>query len=115
MTAARTRPHPENPYAGQGPVVLDIGGDVGALVVAMPETMVGVEIEIRPVGPSRRAPAHRSHVGVVGRPVGDRTIWSAVFPELRKGRYELYELVGGQVRLIVDISGGEVTQANWPR
>ena len=26
----------ENPYAGQGPVLLDIGGDVGALVVVMP-------------------------------------------------------------------------------
>lgn len=115
MTAAFTRPHPENPNAGQGPVVLDIGGDVGALVVAMPETMTGVEIEIRPVGPSRRGLAHRSHVGVVGRPVGGRTIWSAVFPELREGRYELYERVGGQVRLIVDISGSEVAQISWPR
>ena len=81
----------------------------------MPETMAGVEIEIRPVGPSRRAVAQRSHVGVVGRPVGDRTIWSAVFPELREGRYGLYELVGGRVRLTVDVSGGEVTQASWPR
>ena len=49
MTATVARPHPENPHAGQGPVVLDIGGDVGALVVAMPETMAGVEIEIRSV------------------------------------------------------------------
>jgi hypothetical protein len=115
MTAALTRPHPENPHAGQGPVVLDIGGDVGALVVAMPETMAGVEIEIPHVGASRRAVAHRSHVGVVGRPLGGRTIWSAVFPELREGRYELCERVGGQVQLIVQISGGEVTQASWPR
>ena len=107
MTAALTRPHPENPHAGQGPVVLDIGGNVGALVVAMPE--------IRHVGASRRAVAHRSHVGVVGRPLGGRTIWSAVFPELREGRYELCERVGGQVQLIVQISGGEVTQASWPR
>ena len=115
MTAALARPHPENPHAGQGPVVLDIGGDVGALVVGMPETMADVEIEIRPVGPSQRALAHRSHVGVVGRPVGGRTMWSAVFPELREGRYELYERVDGRVRLIVDISGGEVSQASWPR
>ena len=27
---------PENAWAGQGAVLLDIGGDVGALVVAMP-------------------------------------------------------------------------------
>ena len=111
--AVHVHVHHENPHAGQGPVVLDIGEDVGALVVAMPETMADVEIEIRSVGASHRA--HLSHVGVVGRPVRGRTIWSAVFPELREGRYELCERVGGQVQLIVQISGGEVTQASWPR
>ena len=40
----------ENPHAGQGSVLLDIGGDVGALVVTMPPAMVGVEIEIAPLG-----------------------------------------------------------------
>ena len=39
----------ENPHAGQGPVLLDIGGDIGALVVTMPPELVGVEVEIRPV------------------------------------------------------------------
>src|SRR5262249_8568252 len=62
MTVARTRSHPENPHAGQGPVVLDIGLDVGALVVGMPESMADMEIEIRPVGPSDRALAARLHV-----------------------------------------------------
>jgi ABC-type Zn2+ transport system substrate-binding protein/surface adhesin len=41
---------PENPYAGQGSVLLDIGGDIGALVVTMPAELDGSEIEIRPVG-----------------------------------------------------------------
>ena len=40
----------ENPFAGQGPVLLDIGGDVGALVVAMPAESEGLEVEIRPAG-----------------------------------------------------------------
>jgi hypothetical protein len=40
----------ENPYAGQGPVLLDIGGDVGALVVVMPAHSDGLEVELRPVG-----------------------------------------------------------------
>ena len=31
----------ENPFAGQGSVLLDIGGDVGALVVVMPAEMDG--------------------------------------------------------------------------
>ena len=43
-------PSAENPHAGQGSVLLDIGGDVGALVVTMPAEMEGVEVEIRPVG-----------------------------------------------------------------
>ena len=38
----------ENPFAGQGSVLLDIGGEVGALVVTMPAAMVDVEVEIRP-------------------------------------------------------------------
>lgn len=40
----------ENPHAGQGMVVLDIGGDIGALVVSTPTHMVGKEIEICPSG-----------------------------------------------------------------
>ena len=43
----------ENPFAGQGAVMLDIGGDVGALVVSMPSSMVGAEIEIDAVGGAR--------------------------------------------------------------
>ncbi len=48
----------ENPHAGQGSVLLDIGGDVGALVVAMPPSMVGTEIEIGPVGGHRHGHDH---------------------------------------------------------
>ena len=47
----------ENPYAGQGPVLLDIGGDVGALVVVMPPDTDGLEVELRPAG-TTAASAH---------------------------------------------------------
>jgi hypothetical protein len=47
---------PENPHAGHGMVVLDIGGDVGALVVSTPGHMAGVEIEICPAGARGRVP-----------------------------------------------------------
>ena len=33
----------ENPFAGQGPVLLDIGGEVGALIVAMPAETLGLD------------------------------------------------------------------------
>ena len=43
----------DNSHAGQGAVLLDIGGDVGALVVLMPaRTPDRVEIEARPAGHS---------------------------------------------------------------
>ncbi len=39
----------ENPYAGQGAVLLDIGDDIGALVVTMPAALDEAEVEIRPL------------------------------------------------------------------
>jgi hypothetical protein len=56
----------ENPYSGQGPVLLDIGGNIGALVVEMPAELEGVEVEIKPAGdepPDRESvdQAHENH------------------------------------------------------
>lgn len=50
-------PTEENPHAGTGSVVLDIGGDIGALVVVMPAEMNGLEVEIIPTGTDGRPPA----------------------------------------------------------
>ncbi len=43
-------PTAENPHAGQGMVVLDIGGAIGALLVSVPAALAGAEIEICPAG-----------------------------------------------------------------
>lgn len=51
----------ENPYAGQGPVLLDIGGDVGALVVVMPPETDGLEVELRPAGATAAGAAAQDH------------------------------------------------------
>ena len=37
----------ENPYAGQGPVLLDVGAGSAALVITCPEELVGSEIGVR--------------------------------------------------------------------
>ncbi|MHA3703383.1 hypothetical protein ACXR2U_14490 [Jatrophihabitans sp. YIM 134969] len=51
MTDAYAAGSAENPHAGQGTaVVLDIGGDIGAVVVTCPEDLTGREIEIVPAG-----------------------------------------------------------------
>jgi len=112
----------ENPYAGQGSVLLDIGGDVGALVVTMPATMEGTEVEIARVGEhghshgrSHGHPhSHRPHVAVVSRPVGAARVPSLVFPELVEGWHELCLKGSREPRLTVEVRGGEVTVAAWP-
>ena len=104
--------HAENPFAGQGSVLLDIGDDIGALVVSMPASMVGVEIDVRPAGAD--LDGHFPHVAVVARPVGDELLPSLVYGDLAEGSYELYEKGGGPVRLTVAVRGGAVTEAEWP-
>jgi hypothetical protein len=111
----------ENPHAGQGSVLLDIGGDIGALVVAMPASMLGQEIEIdgvevvHPHGHTHgHGHAHRAHVAVVDRPVPGGTQPSLVFPELSEGSYALYAKGAHEVLLTAEITGGQVTFVEWP-
>jgi hypothetical protein len=104
----------ENPWAGQGAVLLDIGGDIGALVVVMPAGMDGVEVEIRPARPGAQSAGEHPHVAVVARPVRAGTVSSLVFPELTSGTYELYEKGTTRVDLTARVEGGHVTQATWP-
>jgi hypothetical protein len=119
-------PEMENAWAGQGAVLLDIGGEFGALVVSMPATTVGLEVEIRPLDEQQvRAHAHDqahghehshlAHVAVVSRPVAQGQVPSLVFGELEQGRYELFEKGRPDaVALCADVVGGEVTSATWP-
>jgi hypothetical protein len=125
----------ENPYAGQGPVVLDVGEDVGALLVKMPALFEGVEIEIRPGQPATESShhehdphhehghhhehantehSHLTHVEVLPRPTPSGFLHCAVFPSLREGSYELSERPFGHVALEVTVIGGKITQASWP-
>ncbi|HEX4471270.1 MAG TPA: hypothetical protein VH085_04830 [Nocardioides sp.] len=117
-----TTKEPENAWAGQGAVMLDIGGDVGALVVAMPESTVGLEVEIRPLDGQHvhehgheHGHEHLAHVAVVARPVGDGVQPSLVFPELEAGSYELFEKgCPDAVALWATVDGGSVTSTEWP-
>ena len=110
-------PHAENPFAGQGTaVLLDIGGDIGALVVEMPKAMVGVEIEVRPVAAAQGSGthAHHPHVAVVDRQAPVGTVPSLVFGELRAGTYQLCKKGGSPTGLSAVVRGSEVSHLTWP-
>jgi hypothetical protein len=89
-------------------VVLDIGDDVGALIIIAPAAMAGEEIHISPV----RDPAGRTHAVVRERRLGPASCQAAVYPALPAGEYTIWRGVGrpaGTVR----IDGGAATSYRW--
>jgi hypothetical protein len=95
------RKHPEF-------VALDIGGDVGALIVHTDPEMHGVEIEISAAGEDEK----RTHKQVLERKRDERPAFTAVFDGLRTGRYTLW--VDDQPRAReVAIEGSRITELDW--
>jgi hypothetical protein len=88
---------------GLGPAVLDIGGDIGALVATMPSRSVGTELYLRP----EDNPSTTVHTGVWERHHAGPGVTAAVFLELRQGTYQVLDEHGAPVRAI-EIVGGEV-------
>lgn len=96
---------PSLPPSGQGTVVLDIGGDVGALVVHTTDLLDGVEIEIARQG-ERQAFVHTE---VRERRLPEGSVWAGVFPAIAVGDYRLLGLNGSADRDIT-ITSGRVTE-----
>lgn len=86
-----------------GPAVLDIGGDIGALVVTMRPADRGRELHLR----SDHRPPVAVHTGVWARhtPAGETT--TAVFAELLDGWYAVLDGSGAVLRR-VRVRGGEL-------
>jgi len=95
------RSHPEF-------VVLELGEDVGALIVHADPALHGMEIEI-----SRAGHDHlRSHKEVLERRVGGEPAFTAVFDGLTEGEYTLW--VGDRPRARdVSVVGGAVAELDW--
>ena len=100
--------HEHAPEAGLppqgGPVVVDIGGDVGALIVHLDRDLLGTELHLRQDGWD-----HTVHTGVWDRPLGDRSVTVAVYPALVEGSYQVLDRAGA-VRRTVGIEGGRVAE-----
>jgi hypothetical protein len=95
------RPHPEH-------VVLDIGGELGALIVHTEPDLHGIEVEISPEGND----GSRTHKEVLERRIDGRPAYTAVFDRLPQGQYTLWVEDVARART-VDVTGGEIAEIDW--
>ena len=93
-------------HASQAAVVLDIGGDVGALVLYTGAEDDEAEIDISP-GTDPAAP--RSHNQVHPRRAPAGVVYSAVYPALAAGEYTLWR-DAHTPEATITIRGGQVTE-----
>ena len=89
-------------------VVLNIGQDIGALIIYTEAELRGREIEVSPRGDART----RTHVEVLERRINGRPVFAAVFPQLRAGEYDIWGKTSNLPHLVT-ILGGEVAEADW--
>jgi hypothetical protein len=87
-------------------LVLDIGGDVGALIIHTGPELDEREIEI---SPGADLAARRSHNQVHARRNRDLTAYTAVFPSVPAGDYTVWHH-DGTPHAMITIRGGEVTE-----
>jgi hypothetical protein len=95
------------PPSWDGSVVLDIGGEIGALLLRTPPAMNGVEIDLIP----EEENVPHTHSAVRERRLLGGVAYAAVYPSLKSGRYT----VAGSGQTIT-IVGGQVTETeyqNW--
>jgi hypothetical protein len=96
--------------SGPGTVVLELGADVGALVLFTPAEQDGREIEISREG---EPGAKRTHSQVRPRHLANVTRYAAVYPDLPAGTYTIWADEQNPVGRIV-ITGGQVANWSWP-
>jgi hypothetical protein len=95
------RRHPEH-------VVLDIGGDIGALIVHADAVMLGVEVEISATGHDDQ----RTHKDILEREINGRPAYTAVFDQLEERGYTLWvdDVAWAHEVAVV---GGAVAELDW--
>jgi hypothetical protein len=99
-----TRRHTEH-------VVLDIGGDFGALVIYTAPELNGRELEISPLGRDTQ----RVHTAVLERVVDGRSVFAAVYPSLRAGVYRLWGEDDATLVKHVHIEAGRAVEVEFRR
>lgn len=94
-----------NHHAAPTIPVLDIGGEVGAIVVHLTAIPDGGELHAHPAD----EPDQLFHTGVHPHPPQPRAA-VAIFPEVHTGRYHLLLEPVGLADQAIDVTGGAVTE-----
>ena len=111
--------------SAEASVLLDIGGDVGALIIETGADLHLVEIEVsrvdggEPVPPEMRAGHHHhdhgsvphTHVAVRERRGPQGSQWAAIYPALYQGEYHVHRPDGSTQT--VTVTGGEIATLDW--
>jgi hypothetical protein len=105
MSTEQTRPG-----IGSEPAVLDIGGDIGALVLLTDAEYEGREIEVSRLGEDD----HRVHTAIHRRPARDAVTYAGVYPQLVAGPYRIWADRPGLTDEVT-IVGGQVAEVDWRR
>ena len=96
--------------SGPGTVVMELGGDIGALILYTPASLNGSEIEISLDGDPG---APRTHSRVRPRHLPGATRYAAVYPNLCAGQYTIWSDEVSPAATAT-ITGGQVTSCRWP-
>ncbi|MCX4744585.1 hypothetical protein OG455_03450 [Kitasatospora sp. NBC_01287] len=111
---SHTHEHPPLPAPSrEGSVVLEIGGDLGALIIHTSAAEDGLEIEVSPIGADPiDAPEPRTHAAVRPRHLVGRSIHCVVISPLQEGDYTIWR-TADTPEATVTVRGGEVTEHRW--
>jgi hypothetical protein len=102
----------ETPFVDEGPLdapeclVLDIGDDIGALVLYATLDCLGQEIDLALVGRPR---SHHIHTMIRRRRAVEREFIAGVYPALEAGTYNVWGIDGSVLSQVV-VNGGQVTE-----
>lgn len=96
---------------GTGTVVLDLGGTVGALIIYAGKDRCGQEIEISLI--DQDSGVRRTHAVVREWPVLDAVFYSAVYPDVPEGVYQVWSDHSTPAGTVT-VRGGSVAEFSWP-
>ena len=99
--------------SGPGTVVMELGADVGALILYTPAAMDGEEIELSRDDEPGSVQSRRTHSRVRPRHMPGETKYAAVYPGLPAGRYTIWR-DGHRPAATVTVTGGKISSCRWP-